>query len=333
MCVVPWCEREPEDVHHIIERSLWDNGGYIKQNGASVCERHHRHAEKTLIPPQAFWMWIGVSNPVLPEGVPENVNKWGDEIKRPSWKEYREYVKYPSTRHLPFSNVGDQDDTYHRSVETFLDVPLVVTQKADGSNAMLIKDLENPVRARNGKKADHKSFSHLKEIYWNSNIHSRMPENIQVFGEWLYAKHSIHYGCDCDTECEDVGPNLTDMVDGDYGEKTYFQVFGAYNMEYDTWLSWSATEKIAESLGFPTVPVLKLSKSDEAMYSNQNVFYDDIYKMAKSVIDRGGEGLVVRSKYPFYYGEFGERLGKYVRKNHVKTDKHWEFQEIVQNQL
>jgi hypothetical protein len=333
ICVVPWCREEAVDVHHIIERELWADGGYIENNGASVCSRHHKHAEETYIPPQAFWFWIGIDDPIVPEGHSRNIDKWGEELESPPWKEHREYIKYPSTRHLPFSNIGDKDDTYHRSVDPFLDMPLVITHKMDGSNAMIIKDTENPVRARNGKKADHQSFSLLKDLYWDCNVHENIPENIQVFGEWLYAKHSIHYGCDCENECEDVGPSISSVVEGDFGRQAYFQVFGAYNMDYDMWLSWPSTQKIADELGFPTVPVVSISENDEPTYEKRNVFYDDVYQKAESIVQNGEEGLVVRSKYPFHYGEFGRRLGKYVRENHVKTDEHWKFKKEIPNRL
>ena len=34
---------------HIIERKLFDDGGYYLNNAASVCEHHHIECEKTLI--------------------------------------------------------------------------------------------------------------------------------------------------------------------------------------------------------------------------------------------------------------------------------------------
>lgn len=332
-CVVPWCNRNAVDVHHIIERSLWSDGGYIEENGASVCGNHHEHAEETYIPPQAFWFWIGIEHPKTPEGYNTNIDKWGKELEIPPWKEHREYIKYPSTRHLPFSNIGDKDDTYHKNVDKFLDIPLVMTHKMDGSNAMLIKDTEEPVRARNGREAEHESFSLLKDLYWDCGVYENIPTSVQVFGEWLYAKHSIHYGCECNEKCVDVGPNISDVVKGDYGKQSYFQVFGMYDMRYDMWLSWPTTKMISSNLGFPTVPVVKLSEEDNGTYTKRNVLYDDVYQKANSIVQSGEEGLVVRSKYPFHYGEFEKRIGKYVRKNHVKTDEHWMFQKTKQNNL
>lgn len=331
-CVVPWCDEDAEDAHHIIERAEWEDGGYIPQNGASVCEKHHRHAEENEIPPQAFWLWIGIDNPITPSQYGLHINKWGDSFDVPPWKEHRERIKYPSSRHLPFSNIGDKDDTYYRNVDTFLDIPLVMTHKIDGSNAMIIKDIDNPVRARNGKQANHDSFDLLKDMYWDRNLHEKMTDNIQVFGEWTYAKHSIHYGCDCEEECVDIGPNLSDLVGVD-DERAYFQVFGVYHMEYDIWLSWPKVEEVADELGLPTVPVIYVEENDEPTYTNKNMLYDEVYNEARKVVDNGGEGIVIRTKYPYHYGQFEMKLGKYVRKNHVKTDKHWKNQRITPNRI
>jgi hypothetical protein len=337
-CVVPYCEADAEDAHHIIERSVWDGGGYVPDNGASVCSYHHKAAERNLIPPQAFWMWIGVLTPPLPETVNSMyINKWAESYSQPPWKQYRQRIKYPSTRHLPFSHIGDDDDTYFRSVKSFLDVPLVITHKLDGSNAMLIKDTDEPVRARNGSHADHESFDQLKQLYWECEIHEQLPENIQVFGEWMHEKHSIHYGCDCADHCEDQGPPLDTLARGRYADQrqAYFFVFGVYNTGYDLWLSWPSTVRIAESLGFPTSPVIKQSdREDEPLYTNEGQFYHDVNGLAESVVSEGGEGIVVRRKYPFHYDQFSDSVGKYVRRNHVKTgEKHWRSQDHPVNNI
>ena len=35
-----FCDKAAIDAHHIIERKLWNDGGYYLNNGASVCEEH-----------------------------------------------------------------------------------------------------------------------------------------------------------------------------------------------------------------------------------------------------------------------------------------------------
>lgn len=46
-CVV--CGETAVDAHHIIERKLFDDGGYYIDNGVSLCGKHHLEAEMTVI--------------------------------------------------------------------------------------------------------------------------------------------------------------------------------------------------------------------------------------------------------------------------------------------
>lgn len=320
-CIVPWCQNTAVDAHHILERELWSNGGYTPQNGVSVCERHHKRAEDDLIPPQAFYNWAGIEDPPLPNSVETiDVDKWGNELDTPPHEELRDYHKYPSTRHLPYSHVEDRDDTRHQTLDKFVGVPLVCTVKMDGSNAMLVKDMDEPVRSRRGRDATHDSFDQLKQLYWEKNVYDALPSHLQIFGEWLYAKHSIHYGCDgsCPDECDkrNQGPALDD----------YFQVFGVFNTKWNLWLSWDAVEYWANEIGFSTTPVVFTNKT----FDRVDQIYD-LYSTGEQLVQEGHEGFVIRSQYPFHYGQFGQRLGKYVRENHVQTDDHWAHTEIVQN--
>jgi len=331
ICVVPSCgnggfDADPEsegDVHHIIERKLWDDGGYIPENGVTVCNYHHRLAERNIIPPQAFWRWLGIENPILPEGIDSmHVDKWGEKLEEPPWKEHRVNIKYPSTRHLPWSHERDTDDTAHREVQNFVDVPLIATVKMDGGNAMLVKDTENPVRARNGCQADKDHFDMAKQWYWDNDLYSKIPEHLQVFGEWLYAKHSIHYGCDCDEPCEDVGPELRD----------YFQVFGLYDTRYDLWLGWNNTMQFTHKHDLTLAPCATDNYYHMDEFDNSQEFWHFYYELSQKVVEQGHEGIVIRSAHPFHYGQIDERLGKYVRPGHVKEDeKHWSKRPTVQN--
>lgn len=334
-CLVPSCDEivtaEPDsdgEVHHVIERKLWDDGGYIPRNGACVCNDHHRLAEENVIPPQAFWRWAGIEDPPLPDSVAakhhaNDVNKWGEFLGAPPWREHRERIKYPSTRHLPWSHERDDDDTAHDTVEFLTGYPLICTIKMDGGNCMLVKDGENPIRARNGRHADKEHFDMAKRWYWENDLYSKIPEHLQLFGEWLYAKHSIHYGCDCDEACESVGPALRD----------YFQLFGVYDTRFDLWLGWHETISIANKLDLTLAPYAT-DGYEELQFDESYEAWDVLYDMSREVVDDGHEGIVVRSTHPFQYGQIDQRLGKYVRPGHVKEDeKHWSKRPLVQNRL
>lgn len=346
-CLVPWCESDADDAHHIIERELWADGGYIPKNGASVCNKHHQYAETNDIPPQAFWMWAGIEEPPLPDSVATwQINKWGDEFETPPWEEHRDRIKYQSSRHLlPLywhdeETVAEEriehDDTGLETLEDFVGVPLVITHKIDGGNCMLVSDVENPVRARNGSSPEETMKPLYREggLYWQQEVNQKLPDRLQVFGEWVWAKHSIHYGCDCDEECEDVGPGLAELT-GVNDDRAYFQVFGVYDKELNLWLSWPETKQVADTLGFPTTPVIYCEDDDDAAtFETEHEARRELIAHARRVIENGGEGIVVRKKFPFHYGQFALSLGKYVRENHVKDDAdHWSKRKTIQNQL
>jgi len=362
-CIVPWCTEEAVDAHHIAERELWKNGGYIPNNGVSVCEKHHRYAETNNIPPQSFWLWLSLNNSnINPQKfeqwddaewditIPDScdtwqINKWGDEFETPPWEDLRDNIKYGSSRHLlplywydsETSADGriEHDDTGLESVEDFVGIPLVITHKQDGSNCMIVNDADNPVRARNGSRPE-STMEPMYEYdgpYWRQKVNQKLPDRLQVFGEWMWAKHSIHYGCDCEEECEDVGPALSELVEYD-DDRAYFQIFGVYDTELNIWLSWPMTEQVSEYLGFPTTPVIYQEDSaDEATFETKSEARRTLINYARDVINNGGEGIVVRSTLPFQYGQFERRLGKYVRENHVKTDEHWKHRKTVKNIL
>lgn len=45
-CAIPGCVVSTNlDAHHITDRNLIPNGGYVKENGISLCEQHHKDAE------------------------------------------------------------------------------------------------------------------------------------------------------------------------------------------------------------------------------------------------------------------------------------------------
>jgi hypothetical protein len=326
----------PGEQHHIVERKLWEDGGYIPENGANVCNYHHRLAEKNVIPPQSLWRWAGIEDPPLPNIVAgrheaNDIDKWGEFLGTPPWQEYRDYIKYPSTRHLPFSHERDDDDTAHQQLDWAMGYPLVATVKMDGGNAMLVHDTDEPIRARNGRQANKEHFDMAKQWYWENSLYSEIPEYYQIFGEWLYAKHSIHYGCDCDEPCEDVGPALRD----------YFQVFGIYDTRYNLWLGWEETMDIAAEIGLTMTPPARefydgpFEPSEKyylGEFDNSKEFWQYAYDLSTSTVDAGHEGIVIRSAQPFNYGQMMERLGKYVRPGHVKEgEKHWSNRPLVQN--
>jgi len=176
-------------------------------------------------------------------------------------------------------------------------VSIIITEKMDGSNCSLTN---KKVAARNGFDAPHISFDYIKSMH--SQVSEKIPEDIVVFGEWLYAKHSIHYK----------------ELSG------YFQVFAVYQNGH--WLSWNDVEKISGEIGFPVV-----SHSLPVTFHDTRELIEYITQYSENVIKNGGEGTVTRIAGGF--SDFKGSVAKYVRKNHVQTSEHWSKQKLVRNKL
>jgi len=304
-CVVPGRGRAAVDPHHIMERRLFTDGdpipwGYCLDKGASLCELHHRHAEAGHFPPQALRRWLGVKT-VLPAICKEGhlYDKWGNEIPKAQVGN----VKYPKTPYLNFSPSFQSGDRFIDNRE-LLGKPLVVTIKKDGSCVVLSKDL---CGARNGTEARHHSFDLLKQRH--AAMRSSIPEGIHLFGEWLFSKHSIDYK-------------------GSLALEDFLQIFAAYDLADQLFLSYDETNALCEKLGLVAVETV-----GRLMYEAEWQLVQGLTSLGEGVVKKGEEGIVVRSAYPFHYTQFGNNVAKYVRPNHVQTSEHWTRQVITKNEL
>lgn len=211
-------------------------------------------------------------------------------------------VKYPRTFHLPSSESKTADDktfTIKEVQENFQNKRIVVTEKMDGENTTIYSDGFTHARSLDSKH--HPSRSLVKSL--SNSLAPSIPENMRICGENLFAKHSIHYS------------NLKDL----------FQVFSIW--ENDACLSWKDTVEYSELLGLTTVPVI---------YQGLWISEEDLIKVFKEYsFDKNDEveGFVVRNSGSFLFEDFSNNVAKWVRKNHVQTDKHWSSQEIVRNEI
>jgi hypothetical protein len=325
-CVVPWCQHKPDDAHHLIERKLWDesgeNGGYILNNLVSVCEPHHKLCENNTILPQTLREWVGIQDVVLPKTFDKTkqYDKWGKELKLPN----RDSIKYPHTPYLPFSPNADEkdvDESGYMETPNLLNKPLAITLKMDGSNVVMTN---NHIAARNGYDATHVSFDMVKQIH--AQVKSHIPEGLMVFGEWLYAKHSIHY------------------IDG-LTLKHPFQIFGAYNCTTHMWSGLadvirlcdtitvgSGTDQISVVDGVPDYNNLDALKNNKT-FTTEKDLRSTLIRLGNKAVSMGHEGIVVRNAYAFHHGRWNQNIAKFVRSNHVQTDEHWSQQPVIRNQF
>lgn len=203
--------------------------------------------------------------------------------------------KYPRTPHLPFSEGITSDDKVLKNTNHFFGKEIVITEKMDGENSTIYPNYYH-ARSLDSKHKDYHSYL-LTNIL--PKIQYQIPSDFHICGEYLYAKHSIQY----------------------FDLKDYFLVFSIWDK--NICLSWDETKEYAELLNLSLVPELY-----RGIYNEQIV-----KEIAEKVVNKGREGIVIRLTSSFLYEDFGESIGKYVRKNHVQTDKHWTLDKIIKNEL
>ena len=212
--------------------------------------------------------------------------------------------KYPRSWHFPWSPGGTRDDFRLKSASHFLGKRLIISEKVDGSNVCLE---HNMVYARShGQPPAHPSFDMLKSVH--ARVKHNIPQDYQVFGEWMFAKHSIEY---------DKLPH-------------YLLLFGVKDVKSDLWLSWKDVLLMSMKLGVGIVPVLAVDtfKSIDRLKQLTEFLGKD-----KSFYGGEREGVVVRLSKEFSSNQFDYSLAKWVRKDHTKTDRHWRNQKLVKNKL
>lgn len=318
-CVI--CHGPAIDAHHIIERRLWDDGGYYLDNGASVCAADHRRCEQTILSVEDVRRAAGITRIILPPQFYDDdpIDKWGnsilgngqrlrgelffDESVQKILREggvldlFTNRVKYPRTWHLPWSPGIHSDDRVMPSIERFIGRRVIVHEKLDGENTTMYADY---IHARSVDGRHHPSRDWVKGL-WGRLAHD-IPPDWRVCCENLFARHSIAYD------------NL----------QSYAYGFSVWN-ERNECLPWDDTKEWLDLLGIAPCPVIYDGLFDERLIRG---LYDERRDWATR------EGYVMRIADGFSYGQYRHCVGKYVRRGHVQTTKHWMHgQPIEQNRL
>lgn len=213
-------------------------------------------------------------------------------------------MKYPRTYHLPFSQGATSDDKRLGSgwFENYKGREVVITEKLDGENSCLSCD---GVFARSHATETRSPWSRNlwgnDGLYWK--VKGKIGEYEEVFGENLYGEHSIHY---------DRLPE-------------YFHIFAVVGLSNDMFhfpifYSWDDVELTASIMELPTVPILWRGVFHSEDEVKQKI--DEIMQQLSAYGDTK-EGVVMRIADEFSVDEFPKYVCKYVRANHVQTDKHW----------
>ncbi len=210
--------------------------------------------------------------------------------------------KYGRTFHYPFSPGTTSDDRFNFNYWNDLAriKKVVHTEKLDGENTCLN---QYGVFARSHiAPTRHPWAGYLKERW---QLHKNDFKNLEIFGENLYAIHSIQY------------KNI----------EAHFYVFAVREM--DRWLSWEEVKFYAAVLDFPTVPEIaftipkteEIYKAEVLNIVKQESAFQSIDVQSDQTCTM--EGIVSRNTDGFLVNDFKQNVFKYVRKDHVKTDEHW----------
>jgi len=193
-------------------------------------------------------------------------------------------MKYIRTYHLPYSPSISNDDKVLDNIDCFNGKIVVYTEKLDGECTSMTNQ---GVHARSETSVAHLSQSWIRKLH--GEIRWRIPKGIQIVGENLYAKHSIFY----------------DKL------STFFYVFAVIQND-ETFLSYADTIELCNTLSLTYVPVLYVGE-----------FHTDFKLPTKSAYGDTIEGYVIKSIDSFKVKESSQNIAKWVRPNHVQTDKHW----------
>ncbi|OSP53509.1 RNA ligase family protein [Pseudoruegeria sp. SK021] len=203
-------------------------------------------------------------------------------------------MKYGRTFHLPTSPGTTSDDKIMTSLNGLMVDDLLVTEKMDGENTTIHC---SGTHARSPDSRYHPSRNWIKRFA--ANISPFLAENERIVGENLFARHSIAY---------DALPS-------------YFLGF-AWVVDGEV-RPWDLTLSRFKSLGITPVPTLY-----------RGPFKNGLFEDLASELDTSKhEGFVVRVAGAYCEADMQTYMGKYVRKGHVQSDKHWMHADLIRNSL
>lgn len=216
---------------------------------------------------------------------------------------YMDARKYGRTLHYPFSPGTTSDDRIRYDYwEQVQKMPAIIhTEKLDGENNCLSR---YGVFARSHAAPSVAPWTAMLRAFWNT-VKNDLSD-LEIFGENLYAIHSIAY----------------------QKIEHHYYVFAVRCR--DKWLGWEEVCFYAAMFDLPTVPVLQIITGA----NNESLFRENVIDLANEssvfdAVDAGDrqrctrEGIVSRNVMEFAVDGLADHVFKYVRKGHVKTDEHW----------
>lgn len=211
--------------------------------------------------------------------------------------------KYPSIRHLVALTDVRQDKVFtSKELEAFLDNDLILEEKLDGANLGFSTNHRIVVAQNRGKIIDLRTpepqFKKLKDWINQSQLRD-LSENYILFGEWMYAKHSILY---------------TELCD-------WFYAYDLYDRESGKWASREVLTNLCGSLGIYTAPHFLSGRFELDQLIDQTRTRSFLYDGPK-------EGIVIRVEDDFNC----KQVAKIVRADFTQSiEEHWSSRTLIPN--
>ena len=239
----------------------------------------------------------------------------------PMGTSHGDFIKYPRTPHL-FGSKGTDDDKHlseRDSTKLIEDKSLIVEEKIDGTNVGIHFDEQGELvlqcRGHLITPGMHPQYDLFKQ--WchvkRDLLEERLQKRYILFGEWMYAKHTIHYR------------QLTH----------YFFEFDIYDKVAEHFLSYPRRMKILYQSGIQTVPIVRKGAIKRKMLTELigNSAFDSHFEHPTTRrTDSLMEGLYVRIEDEISV----TGRAKFVRPEFVdkiKESTHWQQQTLVPNLL
>jgi RNA ligase len=236
-------------------------------------------------------------------------------------RSFEEFVKYPRTPHL-FGSTGTDDDKHLDEAESkrfVADESLIVEEKLDGTNVGIhftpAGDMVLQCRGHLIGDGMHPQYDLFKQ--WTAAkrfVLERCLEDRRIlFGEWVYARHSLHYR----------------------RLPHYFFEFDIYDKRLEMFLSLDERLALIDGIGIVTVPVMHkgpIERSGLERLIGPSPFDSRFENPTTKRTDNLLEGLYLRTEAA---GVVSGRA-KFVRPEFVekvKQSTHWQHQPLVPNLL
>ena len=232
-----------------------------------------------------------------------------------------DFVKYPRTPHL-FGSKGTPDDKHLGEAESMrfiADRSLIVEEKIDGTNVGIhftsAGRMVLQCRGHEITEGMHPQYDLFKQ--WaqvkRPVLETMLGDGFILFGEWMYARHSIHYR---------KLPH-------------YFFEFDIYEKQQEAFLSLAARSAMLEGTGICTVPVVAtgaLKKKKLAELVGPSQFDSEFDNPTTGRTDTLMEGLYLRTEADgIVTGRAKLVRAEFVEK--IKQSTHWQQQTLVPNVL